>query len=150
MKRDQRLTVVAAGADVATAGDDVINRMQRPWCRPRHALLISRGNPLFLTPGGAAMTTLSQLQKRLAEFEAGEGHAQRQAVQFFRSLELQEWNTTVSQSFILSLLGAFCRHFLGENKAFVGPKDIAAIIASLGPLYKAAVPNLADLLQDRI
>jgi HEAT repeat protein len=101
------------------------------------------------TPGGEAMTTINQLRKHLAELETGEDNVQRQALHSLRSLERRDWNA-VPPMHVTSFLSAFRRQLLRDGKLAAVPRDIAAILGSMGTLSPAAVPPLSDLLQDGI
>jgi len=92
---------------------------------------------------------VSRLHKHLARLDSADDQAQKEALRQLRTLEKSDWDG-VPPNFAQAVLDTFHRQLRHDTKLAVGQKDIAFILNSMGPLSKASVSQLCDLLQDGV
>lgn len=95
------------------------------------------------------MLTIHQLQKQILALQDVDDASRRQALQYIREYDEQEW-ATVPDPVIYDLVKALQGHILSVTKQSWAQKDIALILTNMGPRSKSALPQFIDLLQDGV
>jgi HEAT repeat protein len=95
------------------------------------------------------MPDLAQLRKCLTGLEKSDDNSRRHILGILRQLTDQEW-ADVPVDLTQRLIKSLVSHLRAESKQQVVQKEIATILGHMGARSKPALPQLIELLQDRV